>query len=84
VDGCRLGLGLLLRELRGAVSPSIALATVREFHFTVPVENGGRDQPFAIWLSFLDPLVRREDFLCDFYLQQSVAARTFAIIEWPV
>src|SRR6516164_10563160 len=24
VDGCRLGLGLLLRELRGAVSPSTA------------------------------------------------------------
>jgi len=48
------------------------------------VENGGRDQPFAIWLSFLDLLVRREDFLFDFYLQQSVTACTFTIVEWPI
>src|SRR5262245_28221693 len=32
------------------------------------------------WLAFLDPLVGRQDFLCDFYLQQGVTAYTFGVV----
>ena len=61
-----------------------ALAQAGTFHLTGLVEDCGRDQPFAIRLAFLDLFVRREDFFCDFYLQQCLAARTFTIVEWPI
>src|SRR5262249_40153282 len=61
-----------------------ALATVREFYFTEPVENLRRYQPFAIRLAFLDPFVGRQDFLRDFNLQQRFTARALVVVEWPI
>ena len=48
------------------------------------IENGRRHQPFAVRLAFLNPFVGSDKFVRDFNLQQRFAARTFAVVEWPI